>query len=185
MALQSSGAISLLNVQTEFGGSNPISISEYYGVDTGVPVSGTISLDDFYGTSAADVTPDALVFPPSMGPGFSSNTDTVTGIDTPINIVLSGTMNTSPGLVVTNTITLRNTTQSTSASSTVSTVDGTFTTSAISFNNNDVMVIEFNETGSGLNSTPNGTINIVNQSDSDAVLDTITVEARQDLGEGL
>lgn len=52
MALQSSGAISLANVQTEFGGSNPIAITEYYGVDTGVPASGTISLSNFYGTSS-------------------------------------------------------------------------------------------------------------------------------------
>ena len=48
MPLQSSGAISLNDVQGEFGGSNPISISEYYGADTGVPSSGTISLSDFY-----------------------------------------------------------------------------------------------------------------------------------------
>ena len=54
MALQSSGAISLANVQTEFGGSAPTSISEYYGVDTGVPASGTIALSDFYGTSALE-----------------------------------------------------------------------------------------------------------------------------------
>lgn len=52
MALQSSGAISLSDVQTEHGGSNPISISEYYDADTGVPASGTISLSDFYGTSS-------------------------------------------------------------------------------------------------------------------------------------
>ena len=52
MALQSSGAISLANVQTEFGGSNPIGINEYYGVAAGVPGSGTISLADFYGKSA-------------------------------------------------------------------------------------------------------------------------------------
>lgn len=52
MTLQSSGAISLSQVQTEFGGSNPISMSEYYGVDTGVPASGAIDLSDFYGTSA-------------------------------------------------------------------------------------------------------------------------------------
>ena len=52
MTLQSSGAISLANVQTEFGGSNPISISEYYGVASGVPSSGTISLSNFYGKSA-------------------------------------------------------------------------------------------------------------------------------------
>lgn len=32
MTLQTSGAISLNDVQTEFGGSNPISISEYYNV---------------------------------------------------------------------------------------------------------------------------------------------------------
>ena len=56
MALQSSGAISLANIQTEFGGSNPISLSEYYrggayvtDNNTGVPTSGAIQLDDFYG----------------------------------------------------------------------------------------------------------------------------------------
>ena len=52
MALQSSGAISLANIATEFGGSTPHSLSEYYGVATGVPSSGTISFDDFYGTSS-------------------------------------------------------------------------------------------------------------------------------------
>lgn len=51
MALQSSGPISLANVQTEFGGSAPISISEYYGVSY-VPTSGTISLSNFYGASS-------------------------------------------------------------------------------------------------------------------------------------
>lgn len=53
MALQSSGAISLYDIQNEFGGSNPISISEYYGVASGIPSSGTISIGDFYGASAA------------------------------------------------------------------------------------------------------------------------------------
>ena len=56
MALQTSGAISLLNVQDEFGGSSPIAISEYYGAAAGVPASGTIAMDDFYGTSSAFVT---------------------------------------------------------------------------------------------------------------------------------
>lgn len=51
MALQTSGAISLANVQTEFGGVNPISISEYYGKVAGIPASGTISLSHFYGKS--------------------------------------------------------------------------------------------------------------------------------------
>jgi hypothetical protein len=59
MPLQSSGAISLANVQTEFGGSNPIGINEYYrggsyvaSSVSGVPASGTISLNNFYGKSA-------------------------------------------------------------------------------------------------------------------------------------
>lgn len=52
MALQSSGAISLQDIATEFGGSTPHSISEYYGVASGVPSSGTIDFADFYGTSA-------------------------------------------------------------------------------------------------------------------------------------
>lgn len=50
MALQTTGPISLSNIQAEFGGSNPISISEYYNSNYGVPLSGTIRFSDFYGT---------------------------------------------------------------------------------------------------------------------------------------
>ena len=56
MALPPSGTISLSQIQTEFGGVNPIGLSEYYrggGLttpnNTGVPTSGTISLSNFYG----------------------------------------------------------------------------------------------------------------------------------------
>ena len=52
MALQASGAISLDDIQTEFGGSNPISLSEYYGAASGIPASGVISIGDFYGAAA-------------------------------------------------------------------------------------------------------------------------------------
>lgn len=59
MALQGSGQISLANLQTEFGGTNPISISEYYrdgayvtSNNTVVPASGVISLSKFYNTTA-------------------------------------------------------------------------------------------------------------------------------------
>lgn len=52
MALQTSGAISSSDVQGEFGGTNPISLSEYYSAATGVPATGNpISLSDFYGTA--------------------------------------------------------------------------------------------------------------------------------------
>lgn len=57
MALQTSGTINMNQIQAEFGGSNPINLSEYYrggGLttpnNTSVPTSGTINLSDFYGT---------------------------------------------------------------------------------------------------------------------------------------
>jgi hypothetical protein len=63
MPLQTSGPISSNNIQTEFGGINPISLSEYYaggdyvlagssGTNGAIPSSGTISFSKFYGTSA-------------------------------------------------------------------------------------------------------------------------------------
>ena len=69
MPVTSSGAISLEDVQTEFGGSNPIGIEEYYrggsAVDNitanaAVPTSGQIQLDDFYGTREADTFTSSL-----------------------------------------------------------------------------------------------------------------------------
>ena len=52
MALPNSGPLSLADIQTEFGGSNPASLTEYYGVSAGIPASGVISISDFYGTSS-------------------------------------------------------------------------------------------------------------------------------------
>ena len=60
MAIPSSGAVSLSDIQTEYGGSNPISLSEYYAggsivaagsvADRGaIPASGTIDIGDFRG----------------------------------------------------------------------------------------------------------------------------------------
>ena len=61
MALPSSGTISLNDIQTEFGGTNPISISEYYrggsfmsDNNSNVPTSGTIDLADFHGSVLAN-----------------------------------------------------------------------------------------------------------------------------------
>lgn len=63
MAIQPSGVIALSDIQDEFGGTNPIGLSEYYrggayttSNNTSVPTSGAISLSDFYGaTSAVEV----------------------------------------------------------------------------------------------------------------------------------
>ena len=53
MTLPSSGnPISLNQVQTEFGGSNPIGMNEYYSSASNIPTSGAISMSDFHGKSA-------------------------------------------------------------------------------------------------------------------------------------
>jgi hypothetical protein len=62
MALPTSGPLSLTDIQTEFGGTNPISLNEYYaggglvpsgttGTNGAVPSSGAISINSFYGTA--------------------------------------------------------------------------------------------------------------------------------------
>jgi hypothetical protein len=70
MAMPSSGTITFAQLQTEFGGSNPIGINEYYrggglvpdiAANAGVPTSGAISLSNFYNAvnrtfSLADLT---------------------------------------------------------------------------------------------------------------------------------
>ncbi|WP_205904690.1 hypothetical protein [Diaphorobacter sp. HDW4A] len=53
MALPSSGPISLLQIAQEFGGSAPHELSEYYGIVSGIPASGAISLSQFHGKAAA------------------------------------------------------------------------------------------------------------------------------------
>jgi len=56
MTLPASGAISLGQLQTEFGGANPVSLSEYYSGKTyvpntvvGIPAAGGISMSSFRG----------------------------------------------------------------------------------------------------------------------------------------
>ena len=58
MALQVSGAISFLDIRNEFGGTNPVNISNYYrggalvpdiDANSNIPSSGTITLNNFYG----------------------------------------------------------------------------------------------------------------------------------------
>jgi len=96
MVLQSSGAISLNDIQTEFGGTNPIGINEYYDAADGVPASGEISFDDFYGKSNSMLTsvyqsqlatwgftPDSLVYKSSShglsNSAFHSRCDSLNG----------------------------------------------------------------------------------------------------------
>lgn len=61
MTIQASGAISLSQLQAEFGGSGAIGMSEYYAVDVGVPIAPgfpspnpALKMSDFY---SKDYTP--------------------------------------------------------------------------------------------------------------------------------
>jgi len=67
MAIPASGPISSTDLQTEFGGQNPINLGDYYaggiyvgagttGTNGPVPASGPISLSDFYGTTRLTTT---------------------------------------------------------------------------------------------------------------------------------
>jgi hypothetical protein len=67
MPIPASGPISSTDLQTEFGGQNPINLGDYYagglyvgantiGTNGPVPASGPISLSDFYGTSRLTTT---------------------------------------------------------------------------------------------------------------------------------
>ena len=51
MAIVSSGAVSFLNLQNEFGGANPISLSEYYNGGAYVPSSSYGAYVDNYNSS--------------------------------------------------------------------------------------------------------------------------------------
>jgi hypothetical protein len=66
MPIQTSGPISLNDLQTEFGGVNPISLNEYYaggslvpsgttGINGAIPTSGAISLSQFYGSQKSAI----------------------------------------------------------------------------------------------------------------------------------
>ena len=49
MTIKSSGAISFTNITDEFGVAGTRSMSNYYGLDAGIPNSGPIKFSDFYG----------------------------------------------------------------------------------------------------------------------------------------
>jgi hypothetical protein len=85
MPLPTSGPLTLADIQTEFGGTNPISLSEYYaggglvpsgasGTFGAVPSSGAISIQNFYGTANSEtqvVTVGTTFFGDPFGGGFT------------------------------------------------------------------------------------------------------------------
>lgn len=95
MPLQSSGAISLLNIQGEFGGSsNNIAISNYYRggsnvpnttVNNSIPTSGQIQFDDFYGGTALSADNQIAFSVQQYSVGSGKNVFTVRGANSSLS----------------------------------------------------------------------------------------------------
>mgnify|MGYP000344171740 CR=1 FL=1 len=99
MALQNSGAISLSDIQNEFGGSNPINISEYYrggnnvpniSANSNIPTGGTISFNDFYGGTNVSISVSPSSF---TGNGFFDSFTLFVTSDTSWTVTTTGTDN--------------------------------------------------------------------------------------------
>lgn len=94
MTLPSSGPISLSQIQAEFGGSDPISMTEYYrggayttSNNTGVPTSGAISIAaNFYGTvKAVEVTYELIGGGGAGGQGWATSGTSASGTSSSIS----------------------------------------------------------------------------------------------------
>ena len=81
MAIPASGAVSLTTIQTEYGGSNPISLNEYYRggalvpnstSTASIPTSGVISVANFQGTSRT-LNAEMLIIAGAGGGGKSGD----------------------------------------------------------------------------------------------------------------
>ena len=113
MALPASGAITIGNVQTQFGGTNPAQMSEYYsggayvtagttggngsdGVSAGttIPTSGTIKLANFYNASApASMTIGAVNIPYVLNKTFDYYDSIVAGTQSNVTISVTSNIN--------------------------------------------------------------------------------------------
>lgn len=102
MPIPPSGPVSFGQIQTEYGGTNPISIDEYYrgGVNvpavsttTTIPSSGAISLNDFHNTSKSVSPPPYLTV--SISPTVASGTSGA-GICTSNNVTAGASGGTGP-----------------------------------------------------------------------------------------
>jgi len=92
MTLPASGPLTFTDIQTEFGGTNPIALNEYYAGGTYVPAatsgtygpvpsSGQISVQNFYGTSAVIPVYIEEVFSTWLYTGTGATQTITNGID--------------------------------------------------------------------------------------------------------
>ena len=92
MTIPSSGPVTFTDIQTEFGGTNPIALNEYYaggglvpagttGTYGAVPSSGQISVQNFYGTTAFTPVYIEEVFSTYLYTGTGATQTITNGID--------------------------------------------------------------------------------------------------------
>ena len=105
MALPSSGTITIDMIRAEFGGSTPVSISQYYrggglvpnvSQNNAIPTSGAISFSNFYGATNQNLVPAAVnwtgIFAAEYFSGTAdgaTNTQTISAITENITIQMS------------------------------------------------------------------------------------------------
>jgi hypothetical protein len=82
MTLQTSGAITFGNVQTEMLGTNPISLSEYYDAVDDIPASGAISMSNFYGKQRKGKLHAIGLWKSSLQTGKSTGVSSLTNVGT-------------------------------------------------------------------------------------------------------
>ena len=119
MTLPASGIIKLSDIQAEFGGANPIGLSEYYrggayvtSNNTSVPTSGAISLTNFYGATSvfaftiSSSTQDANLNTLAIAAGWDGSAPLVCNISAGIYVWSDSTAN--AGLIVSVPCTINN-----------------------------------------------------------------------------
>lgn len=112
MALPLSGPLSLTDIQTEFGGSNPVGLDEYYrggayvtANNTSVPTSGAISISNFYGavrqfafTISANLSTPQNLRTVALANGWNGSDALLATLGT--NVTISSDTTGSPALTV-------------------------------------------------------------------------------------
>lgn len=96
MTLPSSGALTHTAIQTEFGGTNPITMSEYYGRTANIAASGAIKMSMFYGQSALTVNAQTFTAESYDSAGSAGNYQAAASITFHANgkaVVYAGTIN--------------------------------------------------------------------------------------------
>jgi hypothetical protein len=150
MTLPASGPLSLSDIQTEFGGSNPISLNEYYaggglvpagtsGTYGAVPTSGQISVQNFYGTSAIIPVYIEEIFSTYLYTGTGSAQTITNNIDLSANgglVWIKGRMGTSNHMLWDSVSTASLSSNTTDASGNSGTFITSTSSSGFSINNN-------------------------------------------------